>query len=98
MDNLELVLTRLIDNDFKINGRKCKIFTSELRYVGYLIKAGEGLAIDPEKFAVIRALKHPTNCTQIKQVLAFFNYYRDSISDFAALARPLIQLTKKGVK
>jgi len=50
---------------------------------------------DADKVATIDAIRVPvTKKKQLRQVIGFFSYFRDSIPNFAALAKPLTDLTK----
>jgi len=49
---------------------------------------------DPEKVAVIDNINIPKNQRQVRQILGFFNYFRDNIPNFAAKAQALTDLLK----
>ncbi|GBO34899.1 hypothetical protein AVEN_148582-1 [Araneus ventricosus] len=48
---------------------------------------------DPDK--VIRELEVPRTKTQLRSLLGLTNYYRDYIPNYAGIAHPLTELTKK---
>src|SRR6218665_4158947 len=42
-------------------------------------------------------MKIPETKKQVKQILGLFSYYRQFVNNFAHIARPLSDLTKKGL-
>ena len=57
----------------------------------------EGIFVDPNKIEAVTKWKRPTTVTEIRSFLGFMGYYRRFVQDFARIATPLTQLTKKGV-
>jgi hypothetical protein len=81
-------------------GLQCDIKKSEfeqhaVKYLGYIVKAGEGLCVDPEKVGAIKSWKAPRTVKDVRSFLGFANFYRPFIPRFAELATPLTRLTKK---
>ena len=84
----------------QVAGLQCDIKKSEfeqhaMKYLGYIVKAGEGLCVDPEKVEAIKSWKAPKTVKDIRSFLGFANFYRPFIPQFAELATPLTRLTKK---
>jgi hypothetical protein len=50
----------------------------------------------PTVFPKILQWPRPTTVTEVRQLLGMGSYYRKFIKDFSKLARPLVELTKKG--
>ena len=69
--------------------------TSQL-FCGQIIGSGKRYA-DPEKIKAIQDLLIPQTKTELLRILGFFSYFRDHIRDFAAIAKPLTDLTAKKV-
>ena len=65
--------------------------------MGFIIEAGKGIRVDPEKVRAIREWEAPSTPKGVRQFLGFANFYREFISDFSNIARPLTQLTRKGI-
>ena len=53
------------------------------------------VAMDPKKVEAIVKWPVPENVKQVQSYLGFANFYRRFIKDFAKIARPLAELTKK---
>lgn len=83
-------------------GLQCDIGKSEfeqssVKYLGFIIKAGEGLCVDPKKVEAIRAWEAPKTVKDVRSFLGFANFYRAFIPHFADLSAPLTRLTGKDV-
>jgi hypothetical protein len=52
--------------------------------------------MDPEKVTAIQSWEAPRTVKGVRSFLGFANYYRLFIPEFADIARPLTDLTKKG--
>ena len=88
-----------LNNDFRPKRMKeYKIpekIKPEVHFCGKIV--GSGIRrVDPEKVAAVDTIRVPETKKQVRQVLGFFNFFRDSIPHFAAVAKPLTDLTKKG--
>ena len=55
------------------------------------------MSMDPAKTNTIKEWKPPTSLKEVQSFIAFANFYRWFIKDFAKLASPLTALTKKNV-
>ena len=55
-------------------------------------------APDPKTTAAVSELPEPKNITELRAFLGLAGYYRGFIPNFASIASPLVELTKKGSK
>lgn len=94
--NLVKVLQRLRQVNLKLNPTKCDFLKKEILYLGHTISSN-GISPDPQKIDVMMNYPVPTNGNETKRFVAFANYYRKFIKNFAELAGPLNFLSKKGV-
>ncbi|XP_055936794.1 uncharacterized protein LOC129966395 [Argiope bruennichi] len=94
LKHLHLVLDRLEELQFTVNLSKCAFAKSEISYLGHIIGSGKHQA-DPAKLETISRLPVPETKKQLRSALGLFNYYRDYIANFAEIAFPLTELTKK---
>lgn len=96
-DNLLKVFERLTKYNLKLNAGKCCFLKPEVVYLGHLITAN-GIKPDPGKFETISKYPVPKNTDEVRRFVAFCNYYRRFIKDFAQIANCLNGLLKKKAK
>ena len=94
--NLISIFQRLRDVNLKLNPSKCNFLKQELLYLGHYISK-EGVLPDPSKIEIIKNWKSPVTPDEVKRFVAFANYYRKHIRDFAKICAPLNYLTRKDV-
>ena len=58
----------------------------------------EGISVDPSKISTVVEWKRPTNVKEVRSFLGLAGYYRRFVEGFSTIARPMSQLTQKGVK
>ena len=66
-----------------------------MKYLGFIIKAGVGLRMDPEKTKAIREWEAPKTKKGVRAFLGFANYYKAFINKFVTTAIPLTAFTGK---
>ena len=95
LQHLRQVLQRLKEYGIKIKPSKCKLFRTEVSYLGRLITS-EGYTADPKNVAAIssKIKRPPENITELRSILGLIGYFRRSIPNFSKLANPLFQLLK----
>jgi hypothetical protein len=67
-----------------------------VEYFGLIIGGGE-VKMDPVKVKAVKEWEEPWNLKELRAFLGFSNFYRRFIKDFAKIARPLNDLTKKDI-
>jgi hypothetical protein len=67
-----------------------------VEYLGVII-GKHGVEMDSVKLNGILDWPTPTSVTEVRSFLGFGNFYKPFIADYARIARPLHDLTKKGV-
>jgi len=95
MAKVNMVLERLSAAGLKLDIKKCEFAVKQVKYLGFIITAGEGIKVDPEKVEAIRKWEAPTNLRGVRSFIGFANFYRDFIKNFGDIAAPLLELTKK---
>lgn len=95
IENLSKVFKRLENYNLKLNPEKCKLFKTEVTYLGHKI-TDAGIYPDDSKYQVIKNYPIPANADEVRRFVAFCNYYRKFINNFAKIAKPLNDLLKKG--
>jgi RNase H-like domain found in reverse transcriptase/Reverse transcriptase (RNA-dependent DNA polymerase) len=96
-DTTHEVLRRLRAHDLYLRPEKCEFDREEVEYLGLIIKKGE-VTMDPIKVKAVTDWPTPRNLRELRGFLGFANFYRRFIKDFAKLARPLNDLTKKDIQ
>ena len=94
MRDLDTVFQRLQKTGLKVNLAKCQFAQTEVPFLGHLVSR-EGIKMDPRKVAAIDNMELPTDITQLRSFLGATSHYRKFIKDYAQIALPLSELTKK---
>jgi hypothetical protein len=90
------VLKRLQDNNLYLCPEKCEFEKESVEYLGLIISEGQ-VRMDLAKVAAVKSWASPKNLRNVRAFIGFANFYRRFIKDFAKIARPLHDLTKKDV-
>ena len=89
------VLAKLRDAGLQLDIEKSEFEVQFVKYLGYIIEAGGGIRVDPDKVAAIRTWEVPKTVKGVRGFVGFANYYREFIPRFSNIATPLTALTKK---
>ena len=73
---------------------KCEFFKSSVHYLGHVVSE-QGLSPDPAKVQAVANWKVPMNVSEVRSFLGLAGYYRRFIKNFARIAAPLTNLTRK---
>ena len=93
---LEEVFRRLKAANLKLKLSKCKFALQELLYHGYKISE-RGIEPDDSKI-ILRDYPPPKSVAEVRSFLGMAGWYRKMIEKYTALAKLLINLTKKTAK
>ena len=94
LTRLREVFERLRHAKLKLGATKCTFAAKEVSYLGHRVTE-EGLLPDPSLLAAIRDIPPPTTATEVRSFLGLVGYYRRYVKGFAAIAAPLLALTRK---
>lgn len=94
LKNLRTVFETLRKYNLKINPYKCDFLKTEVTFLGHRCSE-KGILPDSFKLKAIHEYPEPTDKGAVKRFVAFANYYRKFINNFASIAQPLNQLTRK---
>ena len=97
VEHLRTLFQRLRDYNLRLNPAKCVFGMKEVKLLGYLVSE-KGLRADPDKVQAIVNLQPPKDLGEARSFLGMTGYYRTCIQDYAQIAGPLVQLTKKNFK
>lgn len=92
--NLGKIFERMRSCNLKLNPTKCCFFKSAVTFLGHHVSA-TGIQPDKGKYNIIKNYPTPKNADETRRFVAFCNYYRRFIPNFAEISYPLNQLTKK---
>ena len=97
LTRLEKVLKRLHGAGLKLKPQNCELLPKEVKYLGHIVSS-EGIATDPDKIEAIKSWPPPHDVKELQAFLGTAGYYRQYLPEFATIAKPLHQLTSKGVE
>lgn len=97
LENLKSIFQTLRKFNLKVNPQKCQFFRSEVTFLGHRCTEN-GILPDNNKFRAIEKYPIPQDKDSVKRFVAFANYYRRFIKNFAILAQPLNHLTRKNTE
>src|ERR1700730_10942573 len=90
-------LAQMEKHSYFLKPSKCQFETNSIKILGWIVGWG-GVHIDPAKIKGLAEWPRDlTTVKQVRQVLGLLGYQRLFIRGFAQIAKPLHDLTKKGV-
>ncbi|KAG1925231.1 thy-1 membrane glycoprotein [Pimephales promelas] len=94
LQRLSQVFQRLKQANLKLKPAKCCLFRRQVFYLGHIVSE-HGVATDPNKVSKVQAWPTPTSVQEVRRFIGLASYYRRFVKDFASIAEPLHNLTKK---
>ena len=91
---VEEVLRRLEENDLFVKPEKCVWKVREVGFLGVIIREN-GVRMEKEKVQGVIEWPVPKSMKDVQKFLGLANYYRQFVKDFAKIARPLHEITRK---
>lgn len=97
VQHLQELFDRFRRYNLRLNPAKCVFGLRQVKLLGYIVSA-DGLAADPDKVNAIARMGPPQNLAETRSFLGMSGYYRTCIRDYARIAEPLVELTRKNVR
>ncbi|CAB4434110.1 unnamed protein product [Rhizophagus irregularis] len=94
LEHVDRVLNKLRENNMIAKLKKCQFGLRNINFLGHIV-GKDGLRPDEKKVEKIKSIKRPETVTEVRSFLGLYSYYRRFIKDFAKIAKPLHNLTKK---
>ena len=93
---LRQLFSRLREARLTARPTKCSIGYPKVECLGHFVSEGSTLTPHPDKVQAIVAAGRPKTKKQVRSFLGLIGFYRRYIPNFAAIAVPLTDLTRKG--
>ncbi len=88
------VLKKLNERALYVKKSKSRFETKEIKFLDYVIQSGQ-IEKNPEKTDAVRNWPSPKRVKEVQAFLRLTNYYRKFVPNYAKIAEPLTQLTRK---
>lgn len=92
--HVKMVLLTLRNHKLYVKREKCQFGQVQVKYLGHVISK-EGVAMDPDKVALMVDWPKPTSLKALQGFLGLTGYYRKFVEDYGKIARPLTNMLKK---
>ena len=93
---LEKVFELISAAGLKFKPSKFHFSKEKVELLGYMV-SNEGTKVNPNKVQPIIELKEPNSTKGVRLFLEMVEFYRETIHNFAKIAKPLVELTQKNV-
>jgi hypothetical protein len=94
LEHIRLVLRELQRHQLHIKLSKCYFGRSSVNFLGHVVEDGQ-IRMDPDKVVAVHNWPRPQSVREKRGFLGVAGYYRRFVNQFATLAAPLTDLTKK---
>ena len=94
-EHVRKMLYRLQEAGLQLDIDKCEFEIQSTKYLGFVIEAGVGVRMDPEKVKAILSWEAPRSVKGVQSFIGFANFYRKFIQGFSDVVRPMMSLVKK---
>ena len=92
--HVKAVFECLAAKNWHVKENKCALFLPEVEFLGHVVLA-EGVKVTVDKVDAVSSWPTPTCVWEVWGFLGLANFYRRFVKGFAAIAKPMTDLTKK---
>lgn len=96
IEKLKRVLSLAEENGLRINWKKCNFLSNRITFLGFILENGTIKPSD-EKTEAVRKFPAPKNVLEVQRFLGLTGFFRRFIRNYATIAKPLSDLTKKDI-
>ena len=96
LGHIREVLLRLQKSNLTAKPKKCQFGMCECIFLGYMVGRGN-VRPDPEKVKAVKEYPVPVTKKQVRGFLGLTGYYRRFIENYASVAIPLTDMTRKSM-
>ena len=93
-NHLQEVFNALRKANMKLKPSKCSFAKTSTKFLGHVVSA-DGIRPHEDNVKAVREFPTPSKPKQVRSFMGLCAYYRRFIKDFAYIAKPLYDLTKK---
>ena len=97
IERLRQVFDRLRMANLKLHMKKCSLFQRKVNFLGHVLTES-GIEVQKDKVEAIHNWPRPHTLTELRYFVGLCSYYRRFISEFASIAAPLHDLTRKNAR
>lgn len=94
--HIQLVITAIYEEGFRLNFKKCNFATPTIQYLGHILTSN---SVQPlhDNLIAIKSFPVPSSRKQVRQFLGKINFYRKFIPNSISLLEPFHNLLRKNV-
>ena len=89
------IVQQLGKGGLQLDIEKSEFEAASIKYLGFIVEAGVGIRVDPDKVKALREWEPPTTVKGVCRFLGFANFYHMFVPQYSKVAALLTKLTKK---